>query len=146
MAKLGKDRIPLYDTTVFNLITGQFFWNHLNLHLLRIKNGTGDVIERISASSPNGPLDGLKDFNCNIETFNKEFLAALQKSDNDTQEASKRCIDGVGRHDSWLTYFLYLDMVNIVTSLVPADISADSIIAQREDFDLRADALGKWDK
>ncbi|TKS80354.1 Neuropilin and tolloid-like protein 1 [Collichthys lucidus] len=39
------------------------------------------------------------------------------------------------------------DMVNSVAPLVPTkDISANSIVAQREDFDLRADALGKWDK
>lgn len=101
MAKLGENpTLPIdEDTTVINVMLGQFFSGSLNLHFRRIKNGTTDELIPQDGGACGNPGINL---DCNPEAAEKEFLAVVQKSDNYTQEAFKRCTSKGDISKTWL--------------------------------------------
>ncbi|XP_059200975.1 uncharacterized protein LOC131980705 isoform X1 [Centropristis striata] len=142
--KLGENKMFLMkdDITVVNDVLAQFFAHSLKFHLYRIKNitaGEFDLRER------HPPTDMVFRLNCDPETVYKELLAGVQKSDNRTQEAFKTCNPGNGyepkRFQVLLNRLIWENAIFIPAYAI-GDASAN--IAKREDFDLQADALGKW--
>lgn len=131
------------DITVVNRMLGHFFAVGLKLHLLRIKNATADKL----ISDRRQPFDMTFNLNCDPEAADKDFLTEVQKSVIRTQEAFRRCkpISKQGPK-TWLLYVAKLEWIDV--HFLPFHAagyrSIDSMIAQREDFDLKADALGKW--
>ena len=127
------------DITAVNVRMGEFFAGCLKIHLLRIKNATSDTF---LSSNRRYSSDMIFNANCDPEAADKEFLAKVQKSDS-----FNRCKRRNGRiQKTWLPYVARLEWVDVM--FLPYHAagyrSVDSIIAQREDFDLKTDALGKW--
>ncbi|TKS80353.1 hypothetical protein D9C73_013414 [Collichthys lucidus] len=147
LAKLGENHTVALeeDTTTINLMLGPFFGGHLNLHLVRIKNGTSNEFIRADLRPIGNPIMNL---NCNPETADKDFLAVVQKSDSYTQEALQRCTNKGDMSETWLRFVAKLEFVDVLSLpyIAIGNNTVDSMIAQREDFDLKIDALGKWDK
>lgn len=148
MNNVGKnDTIPINeDITTLNVLMGQAFTFSLKLHVIRIKNGT--LNELVSSAERSHDDDVVFNLNCDPETADKEFLAEVQKSDNRTQEAFESCkpiSDDINK--SWLQHVADLEFRDIMASyFIVFGITADSMLSQREDFDLKASALGKWAK
>lgn len=142
MDKLGEDHtLPIKeDSTAFNLLLSHVFEASLQIHHLRIKNTTDGELFTPNRSPPN---DVIFTLNCDPETADKDLLAEVQKSDNRTQEAFKRYMSDVTKE--WLQDVAKKDLTNAIFHLTPCALGdEDSRTAQREDFDLKANALGKW--
>ncbi|XP_073346685.1 uncharacterized protein [Pagrus major] len=83
--------------------------------------------------------------NCDPEAASKEFLAKVQKS-SDMQEALSQCqpshvrIPKTRLHH--IARLVWLDVVN--NPVFDFDRNREFLIAQRGDFDLKANALRKW--
>ncbi|XP_037647231.1 uncharacterized protein LOC119501155 [Sebastes umbrosus] len=138
------------DNIVVNIILGGAFAQDLMHHVSRM-NSTTDVraVETftwlISAFQRTPPADVIFNLNCDPEEANKDFLAEVQQSENRTQEAFKSCKSKeVGK--SWLLFVAYLEWQYAMFSMSRAvgEVSRTTKMNQREDFDLKADALGKW--
>ncbi|XP_073346686.1 uncharacterized protein [Pagrus major] len=132
------------DTTAVNEMLGEFIAVILRLHLLRITNCTADELVPVKGR-PYG--DMILNLNCDPQIADKDFLAKVQKSDNRTQEAFENCkprSDNLGK--TLLHHIAKLELTDVLTLplVVAGVVSVDSMIAQREDFDLKASALGKW--
>lgn len=85
------------------------------------------------------------DLNCDAEAASKEFLAAVQTSDSRTQEAFKNCEPNYPRLPKTLLHYIArLVWLDVINNPVLADEMGHALIAQREDFDLKANALSKW--
>ncbi|XP_049889499.1 uncharacterized protein LOC126383102 [Epinephelus moara] len=130
------------DITALNVILGRAFAFSLKLHLLRFKNITNDELRFDDRILPD---DMIFNLNCDPEAADKEFLAEVQKSDNHTQEAFKRCKPDSDIPTTWLQHFAHLVWLDAIYVPLYGNIHKHaSLIAQREDFDLKADALRKW--
>ncbi|KAL7387186.1 hypothetical protein ABVT39_019693 [Epinephelus coioides] len=126
------------ETTALNVVLGKFFAGSLKLHLHRIRNTTAKEVFR-SDRLPSADI--IYNLNCDPETANKDFLDKMQKSVIRTREAFKSC-----KSRSDLLYIARLEFID--ASFLPFHAgeyrSTASMIAHREDFDLKADALRKW--
>lgn len=145
LEKLGENHtLPLKeDITAFNLLLSHVFIISLQFHHLRIKN-TEDEGMHVPNRRP--PTDIIFTLNCDPETASKVFLAEVQKSDNHTQEAFKSYMSKVSKiSKTWLHEYAKIEFFNAMIHLSCGFINADSLITQREDFDLKANALKKWD-
>lgn len=142
MDKLGENNtLPIKeDITAFNLLLSHVFEASLQIHHLRIKNTTDDELFTPNRSPPN---DVIFTPNCDPETDDKDFLAAVQKSDNRTQEAFQRLLKVSNVPKIWLQKVAMFDFFNAMIHLVCPFGYVDSIMAQREDFDLKVNALRK---
>ncbi|XP_074512251.1 uncharacterized protein LOC141780775 [Sebastes fasciatus] len=128
------------DTIAVNIMLGQAFAKDLMYHLSRM-NSTADVVEFIPYVGPR--LDDLIfNLNCDLEEANKDFLAEVQQSENRTQEAFKSCMSEEEGKSS-LLFVAYLEWLDAMASM-PRGVSPTTMMNRREDFDLKADALGKW--
>lgn len=79
----------------------------------------------------------------------KIFLAAIEKSDNRTQEAFQKCKPENGTlSTSWLQYVANLEWEDTKSHVIFtfSKTKEDEIIAQKDDFDLKTNALGKWEE
>lgn len=134
------------DVTLLNMHLSQFFETFLEIHLLRIKNGTAEDFPSGDFTIQGSPIFNL---NCDPEVADKDFLAAIEKSDNRTQEAFQKCHPGNGTlSKSWLQYVANLEwqdtQSHVIFTLLKTE--RDEIIAQKDDFDLKNNALGKWEE
>lgn len=142
MLELGEDHKFKEDITTLNFFLSYVFSLNLDLHHLRIKTATDDTLVSRKMRSPLEE-DIIYTFNCDPETADKDFLAAVQISDNRTKEAFQRYMSDVTKE--WLQDVAKKDLINAIFHLTPCAIGDDdSRTAQREDFDLKANALGKW--
>ncbi|XP_042353206.1 uncharacterized protein LOC121951076 [Plectropomus leopardus] len=142
--KLGENHKLLLneDITALNVFLGRAFAVSLKFHLLRIKNIT-DNEYLLSERTP--PADMVFHLNCDPEAADKEFLAEVQKSDNHTQEAFKRCKPKGDIPTTWLQHFAHLVWLDaLYMPMYEIDKHDDLLIAQRGDFDLKAHAFRKW--
>ncbi|KAM4623640.1 uncharacterized protein ACJ7VT_004687 [Polymixia lowei] len=160
------------DTTGVNMMLGQFFERGLHIHLLRIANSTvvDEIVKSVKApqKAEQNPSPKESDaetgvgtdsvaktrkrripaperfanfqLNCDAEVASKEFLAEVQKSDNQTREAFVSCQPFNGHiQKTWMHYIaglVWLDVIN--------QQNTNGLIAQREDFDFKVNAIGKW--
>ncbi|XP_042354265.1 uncharacterized protein LOC121951845 [Plectropomus leopardus] len=143
--KLGENKtlLMMEDTTALNVNLGKFFAGCLKLHLHRIKNTTANRY----FSSETREIRIVLNLNCDPETVDNDFLAKLQKSVIRTREAFDRCKPKSGYSPkSWLVYVAGLELIDAMFLPLHAagGRSTDSLIAEREDFDLKANALRKW--
>ena len=132
------------DTTAVNLLLGQFLAVSLSLHLLRIKNRTADELVAIEGR-PYG--DMILNLNCDPQIADKDFLAKVQESDNRTQEAFESCKPrSDDQRKSLVHRIAKMELADVL--FFPLHVAGlnnvDSMIAQREDFDLKASALRTW--
>ncbi|XP_041658375.1 uncharacterized protein LOC121519647 isoform X1 [Cheilinus undulatus] len=137
-----KDLLLMYEDVVLrNRLLAKWFGVSLNIHLLRLTNGTANDLVKW----PNGnQLTVLThNLNCDLETADKELKARVERSDDLTQEAFRRYMTN-GR--PWPLQVAGLEWVNTRFFLACeiGDRDHDTKIAQREDFDLKANTLGKW--
>ncbi|XP_059200976.1 uncharacterized protein LOC131980705 isoform X2 [Centropristis striata] len=142
LEKLGENKtFPVKDdTTEVNRVLGHHFGTSLTTHLHRIKNGT-----TLDFNGGGQPDDLIFNLNCEPEIAGKEFLAEVKKSDSRTQEAFKSCIkDSEDIEKTVLEHVAKLVWVDAIFMPAFAMVHQELLIAQREDFDLKADALGKW--
>lgn len=145
LESLGEnDTLPLKeDVTAVNVMLGQMFGVSLKAHLIRIENGTihGIIIPDTA------PTDIIWNLNCDPEAAEEEFLAEVQKYDRRTQEAFIRCTPKTEDvPTTWLQHVAQLVWRDVMLLPVIAVGNDDghSVITQREDFDLKANAVGKW--
>lgn len=127
------------DITAFNLLLSHVFAASLQIHHHRIKNTTDDELFTPNQSPPN---DIIFTLNCDPETVVNNFLTEVHKSDNSTQEALKRHLSNIPK--TWMQKVAMLEFFNAMIHLSCPFGNVDSIMAQREDFDLKVNALRKW--
>ncbi|XP_037647102.1 uncharacterized protein LOC119501083 isoform X2 [Sebastes umbrosus] len=151
--KLGENNhtLPMKeDTIVVNIMLGLAFAKDLMYHLSRM-NSTTDVEAYESftwideAFQRTAADDLIFNLNCDPEEANKDFLAEVQQSENRTQEAFKSC-KSKEEGKSWLLFVAQFEWYYARFSMALAidNISPTTMMNKREDFDLKADALGKW--
>lgn len=139
--KLGENHtLPIKeDITAFNLLLSHVFAASLKIHHLRIKNAMED---ELFTPNQRPPSDIIFTLNCDPEAVANNFLTDVHKSDNRTQEAFKNHVANIPK--TWLQKVAKLEFFNAMIHLSCPFGNVDSIIAQREDFDLKVNALGKW--
>ncbi|XP_074545094.1 uncharacterized protein LOC141804529 [Halichoeres trimaculatus] len=127
------------DVPLLNVVLGKWFGSNLKIHLLRLKNAS---IDELVYSKERSPTVFIFNLNCDLETADKEFKALIQRSDNSTQEAFRRYMTNL---KPWLLQVAELEWINAMTHLAcEIGLNDESKVAQTGDFDLRANALGKW--
>lgn len=158
------------DITGVNIWLVKTFLYSLRIHLLRITNSTvvDQIVElkedrrnpvptESTAKSGVDPAHVSKtrkrripppensvifNLNCDPEVASSQFLAEMHKS-NETQEAFKRCQPFNGYiPKTWLHFIarlVWLDVINIPSE--QDENKQKLLVAQREDLDLRANAL-----
>ncbi len=154
------------DITAVNMMLGELFKTSLGIHLLRITNSTavdgivydvptenttktGEDAAHVSKTRkrriPAPENSVIFNLNCDPEAASKQFLAEVHKS-NKTQEAFRECQPFNGHiPKTWLHYIARLVWLDVVISpLFDFEREKKSLIAQREDLDLKANALRKW--
>ncbi|KAM3605509.1 uncharacterized protein V6R79_026446 [Siganus canaliculatus] len=139
--ELGENHALLLkeDITKFNLRQCFVFDYHLRSYHSRIKKTTEDDLNDISTILPDEVIVTL---NCDLETSVRDFLIAVQKSDNRTQEAFQSLKSDESK--TWLEIIALLGWYNGIVQFISCESKGvDSSIAQT-DFDLKANALGKW--
>lgn len=111
----------------------------LQVHHAKIKNATE---ESLIWQNKYPPHRIVPTFNCDPEAANKVFLAEVQSADNLT----KAFVTNVQlrSQESLLEKVAQIDFFNAITELVCPFGNIDELTAQREDFDLKADALSQW--
>lgn len=127
------------DVIVLNMMQSHIFQASLQIHHDRIKNATGDTLVLQNSRMPSGIV---MTFNCDPEAAEKDFLAEVQRADNGTQALFSEiqcnppeiCLKRVAK----------LDFADAVIKLSCPFGYIDELNAQREDFDLKADALAEW--
>lgn len=131
------------DITQLNMMLGVHFEHSLRFHLDRIKNETTDKdIPTLWIQTSESIILNL---NCDPESTDKDFLAEVQKSDNRTKEAFENCKQKEYESRPWLQHAAVLEWTDKIFVVFLAKSSTeDQFTAQREHFDLRANALGKW--
>lgn len=128
------------DITAFNLILSYIIEPSLQIHHFRIKNTTEDELSTPQGRKP--PSDIIFTFNCDPEAAEKDFLAEVQKSDNHTKDAFTKVL--LTRPKILLEKVAMADFFNEMIKLACLFGNIESLKAQREDFDLKVDALKKW--
>ncbi|XP_034743927.1 uncharacterized protein LOC117954326 [Etheostoma cragini] len=132
------------DTTAVNVFMGQYIAVSISLHLSRITHFTGNLLDINANASPTG--GNIWNLNCDPKAADKEFLAKVKNSDKRTQEAFESCSPKSGHvPQTWLQHIAKLVFADVM--FLPAQsgyANPDSVIAHREHFDLKADALKKW--
>ena len=127
------------DITAFNLLLPHIFAASLQIHHLRIKD---EMDTELFTPNRSPPKDIIFTFNCDPQTAEKDFLTEVQQSDNDTKEALKNNLSrGAG---TLLTKVAKIEFFNAIIHLSCPFGHVDSIKLQREDFDLKGNALTKW--
>lgn len=127
------------DITAFNLLLSHIVEASLQIHHFRIKNTTED---ELITPRRNPPSDIIFTFNCDPEAAEKDFLAEAQKFDNRTKDALTKL--PLNRPTILLEKVAMADFFNEMIKLACPFGNVESIKAQREDFDLKVDALKKW--
>ncbi|XP_037642294.1 uncharacterized protein LOC119497927 [Sebastes umbrosus] len=140
------DRIPIREEiTAVNMMLGFFFATSLQYHIHRI-NSMLDVHGFRSRTEE--PDEMVFNLNCDPEAVHNEFLAEVQKSDRRTQDAFENCKTVQGRDlpKTWLHRVAWFEWLHImhIPLFTPGIASFSSMVGQRGEFDLKANALGKW--
>ncbi|KAI3374446.1 hypothetical protein L3Q82_006266 [Scortum barcoo] len=160
------------DITGVNAMLGELFLDRLGIYLFHITNSTAvnETIESVTGGNP-VPRQGTTEtevdaahvsktrkrritapenivtfnLNCDPEAASHIFLAEVQKS-NDTLEAFKQCQPFNGHiPKTWLHFIARLVWLDVIQGpLFNFEVESESLKAQREHFDLKANALGKW--
>lgn len=151
----GKNNsIPLNeDVTLINRMLGEFFVIGLKFHYARISNVTLAHEDR----KPPGIVTF--NLNCDPKAAEKDFLAKVENSDDITKKAFEACkpMDSPGlmilidplernkpmpllRHVAKLEF----DDVMFFPMFSLGDTNQNDFVRQSDDFDLKAQALGKW--
>ncbi|CAJ1071473.1 uncharacterized protein LOC117827172 [Xyrichtys novacula] len=129
------------DVPLENAALAKWFSSNLKVHLLRLKNGTVDDLVHPRERHPTVITFNL---NCDVETADKDFKAHIQRSDSHIQEAFRRYMTNL---KPWLIQVAELEWINAMFQLAcDIGLNDEQKIAQRGDFDLKAHALGKWEK
>lgn len=127
------------DVTVLNMIQSHMFQASLHIHHSRIKNTTEESLTWRDKGIPKGIVTT---FNCDPEEADKDFLAEVQRADNQTKALVTKV--ELYAQEILLKKVAQLDFFDAVIKLACPLGNLDEITAQREDFDLKADALSKW--
>lgn len=127
------------DITAFNLLLSYVVEASLWIHYSHIINPTED---ELIAPQRKPPSDIIFTFNCDPEAAEKDFLAEVQKSDNHTKDALTKVL--LNRPKILLEKVAMADFLNEMIKLACLFGNVESMRAQREDFDLKVDALKKW--
>ncbi|XP_034559594.1 uncharacterized protein LOC117827189 [Notolabrus celidotus] len=138
--QLNKSSLPfMQDTAVMNLAMAVVFSKVLRTHYLNINGTESDEIMKFNPQLNDPPTYNL---NCDPETADKEFVAAAQNLPAGFQNAFKNKLPQstpfliqAAEADSWNSMFL-------LSSCSLGDVESRS--PYREDFDLKANALWKW--
>ncbi|XP_041847921.1 uncharacterized protein LOC121644200 isoform X2 [Melanotaenia boesemani] len=145
---------PLHeDITKINFILGYYVTHSLFIHLGRINNGTEVDLDRFQQAEVHKKGDTILNVNCDPEIADTEFLAEVEKSDDYTKESLQKCkpknIFGIELRDpkSWLLHVAEMEFTKAIFFHFDAlkFTSIGDLLTQREDFDLRRNALGKWE-
>lgn len=131
---------PLMDVTALNMIQSYMFQASLQIHHVRIKNATDDTLIWPSRGIPTGIVTT---FNCNPEAATGDFLEEVQRADNHTKALLTK-VEQNTQENCKLKDVARLDFLDAIFKLGCPFGNLDQITAQREDFDLKADALTKW--
>lgn len=127
------------DITALNMIQSHMFQASLQIHHARIKNTTEELLIWQNRDMPDGIITT---FNCDPEEANKDFLAEVQRADNHTKTLVTKV--ELKANEILLRKVAQLDFFEAVIKLACPFGNLDQITAQREEFDLKADALSKW--
>ncbi|XP_041658377.1 uncharacterized protein LOC121519647 isoform X3 [Cheilinus undulatus] len=123
------------DITFNNRVLAKWFASSLNIHLLRLTNGTADDLVRSNEKHSAITFN----LNCDLETADKELKARVEKSDNSTQKAFS---DLMKNGKLWpLQVAELMWWRNMYHLACEIGIDDDAKIAQKEDFDLKVNAL-----
>lgn len=144
LGELGEHHtLPLQeDITLMNFKLSRIFAASLEIHLLRINNGSAD--EFVVRETKNDVQDVIYNFNCVPEAAHNDILNVVQKSDNRTQDIFKKFLASE-EPETWMQCIAQLEMLSVLLHFTPCTLGdLSSKIAQREDFDLKANALRKW--
>ncbi|TNN77288.1 hypothetical protein EYF80_012402 [Liparis tanakae] len=162
------------DIAGVNFVLGQLFQSGLRIHLLRIANSTvvddivrsalvlrqsqkknkapvenattsGDVSRSRKRRIPAPEISVVFNLNCDPDAASDVFLAKVRASNN-TREALKRCAPFNGYlPKTWLHYIARLAWLDVTNApIFNLEHDRESLVAQRESFDLRAHAHRKW--
>lgn len=127
------------DITAFHLLLSYIIEAGLQIHHFRIKNTTED---ELSVPDRKPPTDIVFTFNCDPEAAEKDFLAEVQKSDDRTKDALTEVL--LSGPKILLEKVAMADFFNEMIKLACPFGNVEAIKVQREDFDLKVDALKKW--
>lgn len=127
------------DITALNMMQSYIFEASLQVHHVRIKNTTEETLIWQNRQIPNGIVTT---FNCDPEAADKDFLAEVQRADNHTKALLTTVV--LNAQEIWLKKVALLDYLDAVIKLSCPFGNLDQITTQREDFDLKANALTKW--
>lgn len=154
-----KESQSIEDITGVNFMLGKLFLHRLRIHLLRITNSTVvvNVVKSVKAltkrkgnpvsmeRSTENEDDVIFSLNCDPEAATKDFLAEVQKS-NVTQAAFKKC-QPINQYvpKTWLHLVARIVWQGVVDSIRDhTENKRGLLLAQREDLDLKANALREW--
>lgn len=115
------------------------FQASLLIHHVRIENTTEETLTLQNRRIPNGIVTT---FNCDPEAADKDFLAEVQRAGNHTKALLTKV--ELNAQEIWLKKVAQLEFLDAVIKLSCPFGNPDQITAQREDFDLKANALTKW--
>lgn len=121
------------------MFQSQSFQAFLQSHYARIKNTTEELLIWQNSNVPKGVITT---FNCDPEAANKDFLVQVQKADNTTKTLVTKV--ELNANEILLKKVAALDFFDAIITFACPFADIDQITAQREDFDLKADALSKW--
>ncbi|XP_013859917.1 uncharacterized protein LOC106514926 [Austrofundulus limnaeus] len=157
----GKNNsVPLHeDVTLINRMLGFFFTVGLKIHLQRISNVTLDYDVTLDNKNSKS-LDSTVTFNlnCDTEAAEKDFLAKVESSENLTKQAFEACKP---KDSAWFLFLIdprdrrSMPLLRHVAKLEFVDVmlfpmfsfgnnDRDDFVRQRDNFDLKVHALGKW--
>ncbi|XP_017276307.1 uncharacterized protein LOC108238615 [Kryptolebias marmoratus] len=130
------------DVTQINRLMGDFVAVSLMLHLFRLKNASVDEWDGLSSNQR--PFH-IVNFNCDTEAADKVFLAEVEYFDSYTKRAFEKC-KPKSDPESWLRYIAELELADVMSIpfLAIGFSPTEQRLNQRENFDLKAHALGKW--
>lgn len=127
------------DVTALNVMQSYIFQAFLQIHHARIKNTTEETLIWQNRGIPKGIITT---FNCDPEAADEDFLAEVQRADNHTKALLTKV--ELNAQEIWLKKVAQLEFLDAVIKLSCPFGNLDQITAQREDFDLKANALTKW--
>ncbi|MEQ2241947.1 hypothetical protein ILYODFUR_030608 [Ilyodon furcidens] len=131
------------DITAINLMMGNTFEAMLRIYLTQATNTTLHLENKFERNLQNISAFSL---NCDPIAADKLFFAEMENSENYTKEAFQTCKQfGEFKEKSLIAYMAQLQFEKFISEPILAfNLSVNYILDLREDFDLKADALGKW--
>lgn len=135
--------LKVEDITGLNLMACYIIGKNMLLHLERLSNETLDEKTYMPQTRTGTEPELVFNLNCDPSVASQTFFSAVDSLDSRTQEAFKRCkvknnpqaMEGIAA-DIWYITLLTMDKTK------PGD--KQKMLAQKEEFDLKQNALGRW--